>query len=204
MPNVEAYLRNIDLLELLGADIILARFGGVELDSGTVVEFAIAKSLGKPMLILRSDFRRLYSTCLNEPYNLMVKNWPRTVEVRLDSYRVLAGLLAEERQALAGSDTSGAMIKAELGEAQKSVDYIANQVIDGLETVIEMASPYPPEYQETVYQALRFSPGSGFDDMLTTDDLDEIVQRLRENGTLQVHDTTLPYSPQHPAGPVKP
>jgi len=47
MPNVEAYLRNIDLLEVVGADIILARFDGAELDSGTVLEFAIAKSLGR-------------------------------------------------------------------------------------------------------------------------------------------------------------
>jgi len=168
----------------VGADIILARFDGAELDSGTVLEFAVAKSLGKPTLILRSDFRRLYSTGLSEPYNLMVKNWPRTVEVRLDSYRILADLFAEERQALAGSDTSGAVMEAELGTVEKSVDYIAEQVIDGLEAVLEMESPYPPAYQEAVYQAVRFSPGSGFDAMLTTDDLDEIIQRLRENGTL--------------------
>ena len=37
----------------------------------------------------------------------------------------------------------------------------------GLEDVIKMELPYPPEYQEMVYKAMRFSPGSGFDQLLT-------------------------------------
>jgi hypothetical protein len=76
------------------------------------------------------------------------------------------------------------MMKAELGTMQKSIDEVARQVIAGLEAVIEMKSPYPPEYQELVYQASRYSPGSGFDELLTTSELDEIMQRLRKNGTL--------------------
>jgi hypothetical protein len=47
-----------------------------------------------------------------------------------------------------------------------------------------MESPYPPEYQSVVYQAFRHSPGSGFDELLTTSELDEIIERLRKNGTL--------------------
>jgi nucleoside 2-deoxyribosyltransferase len=183
-PDVEAYLRNTDLLEVVKADIILVRFDGLELDSGTVVEFAMAKSLGKPTVILRCDFRRSSCTGLSEPYNLMVKNWPRTVEVQLNSFEIWAGLFAEERQALGGNDTFQAMMRAELGTVQKSVDEIAKQVIAGLEAVIEMKSPYPPEYQEVVYQALRFGPGSGFDELLTASELGEIIQRLRNNGTL--------------------
>ena len=46
-PDVEAHIRNTDLLEVMKANIILARFDGLELDSGTVVEFVMAKSLGK-------------------------------------------------------------------------------------------------------------------------------------------------------------
>jgi len=182
-PDVEAYIRNTDLLEVVKADIILVRFDGLELDSGTVVEFAMAKSLGKPTVILRCDFRRLYGTGLAEPYNLMVKNWPRTVEVKLDSFELWAGIFARESQGLDGSDMFQAIMKAELSTAQKSVEEIAKQVIAGLETVIEMKSPYPPEYQEVVYQASRFSPGCGFDELLTASELGEIMQRLRKNGT---------------------
>jgi nucleoside 2-deoxyribosyltransferase len=183
-PDAEAYIRNTDLLEVVKADMILARFDGLELDSGTVVEFAMAKCLGKPTVILRSDFRRVSFAGLCEPYNLMVKNWPRTVEVQLNSFEIWAALFTEECQGLGDSDTFEAAMKAELGTVQRSVDEIAKQVIAGLEAVIKMKSPYPPEYQEVVYRASRFSPGSGFDQLLTASELGEIIQRLRKNETL--------------------
>jgi nucleoside 2-deoxyribosyltransferase len=183
-PDVEAYIRNGDLLEVVKADIIIARFDGLELDSGTVVEFIAAKSLGKPTVILRCDFRRLSGTGLSEPYNLMVKSWPRTVEIHMDAFVSYAGLFAQEREALGESGTFQATMKAELGTVQKSVDEIAKKLIDGLEAVLKMESPYPPEYQEIVYKAFRYSPGSGFDQLLTENELSEIIQRLGKNRTL--------------------
>jgi len=182
--DVEPYIRNTDLVGVVTADIILARFDGLELDSGTVVEFAVAKFLGKPTVILRSDFRRVAFADLCEPYNLMVKNWPRTIEVQLNSFGIWADIFTKERLEVGDSETLQGMMKAELGTLQKSIDEVAKQVIAGLESVIEMNSPYPPEYQETVYQVFRHSPGSGFDQLLTTNELDELFQRLRKNGTL--------------------
>ncbi len=178
-----AYLRNVNLLDVVKADIIIARFDGPELDAGTVVEFAMAKSLGKPAVILRCDYRRLSGKGIDEPYNLMVRSWPRTVEVHIDSLLNYVGLLAEERKALGDRVTFQATIEAELNTVQKGVDEIAKKIIDGLEAVIKMKSPYPPEYQEIVYKASRYSPGSGFDQLLTEDELGEIIQRLRKNGT---------------------
>lgn len=183
-PDVDAHIKNVDLMEVMKADILLARFDGTDLDSGTVVEFVMAKSLGKPAVILRSDFRGLNGTGRTDPYNLMLKNWPRTVDVHLDSFAIWASLFTEERQTLTNSDPFQAMMKAELNTVQKGVDEIAKQVIAGMEAVLEMESPYPPEYQEEVYQASRFSPGCGFDQLLTMNELSEIMQRLRKNGTL--------------------
>ena len=183
-PNIEAFIRNTDLLEVVKADIILARFDGLQLDSGTVGEYMLAKFLGKPTVILRSDFRSAFSLPECGPYNLMVKNWPRTVDIHLNSYLIWAELFADERQDPDDSEPLQGLMKAELGTLQKSVDEVAKQVIAALEAVIEMKSPYPPEYQEVVYQASRYSPGSGFDELLTTSELDEIMQRLRKNGTL--------------------
>jgi hypothetical protein len=97
---------------------------------------------------------------------------------------VWAGLLTEERKALGDNTPFQTTMKAELGMVQKSVDEIAKQVIAAIEAVLEIESPYPPEYQEIVYQAARFSPGCGFDQMLTTSELDAIIQRLRKNRTL--------------------
>jgi nucleoside 2-deoxyribosyltransferase len=182
--DVEAHSRNADLLEIVKADIILARFDGLELDSGTVLEFAMAKYLGKPVVILRCDFRRVSYAGYCEPFNLMVKNWPRTVEVELNSYEIWADLFTEERQRIEDSNMLQSMMKAELGTVQKSMDEIARRVIAGLEAVLELKSPYPSEYQEVVYQAVRYSPGSGFDKLLTTGELEESIQRLRKNGTL--------------------
>lgn len=182
--DVESYIRNTDLLEVVKADIILARFDGLELDSGTVVEFAVAKFLGKPTVILRSDFRRVSFADFCDPYNLMVKNWPRTVEVQLNSFGIWADIFTKERLEVDDNETLQGMMKAELVTLQKSIDEVAIQVIAGLEAVIEMESPYPPEYQEVVYQVARQSPGSGFDELLTTNEMDKIIQRLKKNGTL--------------------
>lgn len=183
-PDVEAYIRNTDLLEVVKADIILVRFDGLELDSGTVVEFAVAKSLGKPTVVLRSDFRRTSFAGLSEPYNLMVKNWPRNIEVQINCFGLWADLFSKERKVSSDRDKFQAMMRAELGTVKTSVDEIAKQVIAGFEAVLEMESPFPREYQEIVYQASRFSPGSGFSELITEDELNNIVQRLRRHGTL--------------------
>jgi nucleoside 2-deoxyribosyltransferase len=183
-PDVEAYIRNTDLLEVVKADILMARFDGLELDSGTVVEFCLAKSLGKPAVILRSDFRGLSGTEWTDPYNLMVKNWPRTVDVHLHSFMLWADLLTQEHQALGDSDSVETTIQTELGIVQKSLDELAKRIIAGLEAVLEMESPYPPAYQEVLYRALRLSPGSGFDQLLTASELEAMIQRFRAHGTL--------------------
>jgi hypothetical protein len=114
----------------------------------------------------------------------MVKNWPRTVEIQINCFELLADLFAKERQGRDDTDTLQGMMRAELETIPKSVDEIARQVIAGLEAVLEMRSPYPPEYQEVAYQASRFSPGRGFDELLTPGELEDIIQRLRKNGTL--------------------
>jgi nucleoside 2-deoxyribosyltransferase len=183
-PDIAAYIRNVDLLHVAKADMFIARFDGLELDAGTVIEFMIAKNLGKPTVILRCDSRRLSGENLDDPYNLMVRNWPRTVEVHIDSLIMYGGLFAEERKALGDSDTFETTIKAEFNTVHKGIDEIARKITDGLEVVGKMKSPFPPEYQEMVYQALRYSPGSGFDQLLTEKGLGEIIQRLRKNGTL--------------------
>lgn len=183
-PNIEAFIRNDDLLQLITADMLLARFDGLELEAGTVVEYMTAKFLGKPTVILRADFRSVNFIDPCEPYNLMVKNWPRTAQVHLHSYMLWASLMEQQHQEYAEDKSPEAKLKVEMGLIQKSVDEIATQVIDAFEEVLEMPSPYPPEYQETVYKALRFSLGSGFDQMLTESELEQTIQRFRKNGTL--------------------
>ena len=184
MANVEAHVRNTDLLEVIKADLLLARFDGPDPDSGSVLEYSLAKFLGKPTVILRCDFRQLVFVGEPGPYNLMLKNFPRTVEIQLHSFKMWGELLAEARGGLKDSETPQDTMEAELETLQKSVDIIASQVIAGFEKVIAMQSPYPPEYQELVYRAARHSIGSDFDQLLPEGELEEILGRLKETGTL--------------------
>lgn len=62
----------------------LFNFDGAELDSGTVVEFVIAKFADIPAVLLRTDFRR-GGDSHRDPWNLMVSDWPRTEKVIIHS-----------------------------------------------------------------------------------------------------------------------
>ena len=50
-------IRNVDLKAVMSCDFGLFNFDGPDIDSGTVVEFMMAKFLDIPAVILRSDFR---------------------------------------------------------------------------------------------------------------------------------------------------
>jgi len=183
-PDLAAYIRNVDLLQVVKTDIFIARFDGLELDAGTVTEFIMAKFLGKPTVILRCDSRRLGGNNLDEPYNLMVKNWPRTTEVHIDSLMRYVSTFAEEYEEHDEGASFQSTIKAELNAVQKGIDEIAQALVTGLDSVLAIKAPYPLEYREVVYRVTRYTPGGGFEDLLAENELEEIIQRLRNKGTL--------------------
>ena len=181
--DLAAHIRNLDLAQVLGSDAFLARFDGLEPDAGVVVEFMLAKFVAKPTVILRSDSRRSVDG-LDEPYNLMLKNWPRSVEVRFDSIMKYAGWFAEERGNLTIEGTVQAGMEAEFRTVQRGVDEIARGIIQALHAVLELPSPYPPEYREIVYRAARHLPGAGFDQLVSEQELDRLLERLDKAGAL--------------------
>lgn len=75
-----AIIKNADLRHVRDADGGLFNLDGAELDSGSVVEFIQAKSLDKPAVILRSDFRAGGDAYKygGDPWNIMISNYPRT------------------------------------------------------------------------------------------------------------------------------
>ena len=70
-------IRNADLTELVQCDALVANFDGADLDSGTVVEFCVAKALDMPTVLLRTDFRNC-GDADGIPWNLMCAGWSRT------------------------------------------------------------------------------------------------------------------------------
>jgi len=179
-PDLAAYLRNVDLHQLVQADILIARFDGAELDTGTVVEFLVAKMLGKPSVIIRTDSRHLISDGIDDPYNLMVKNWPRTIEVYIDSLIDYVRMIADARD----TESERPILEAEIATIRRGIDAMAVRVIEALNSVVEMESPYPPELREAVYKAIRYAPGGGFDQLLTDHHLKATLQKLTKNNTL--------------------
>ena len=72
-------IRNQDLFLLMNCDLGLFNFDGTDLDSGTVVEYVIAKILDIPSVILRSDFRNSGDQKQGgDNWNLMCSNYPRS------------------------------------------------------------------------------------------------------------------------------
>lgn len=184
LPDIAAHIRNLDLRNVMRADLVLARFDGLELDSGTVVEYMLAKQLGKPCVILRSDTRRSAADSFDEPYNLMAKNWPRTVEVRSPALPEYMRLLAAERRAAGDFSAFAVELHAELEASGAGIDAVAKAVVAGLDAARAMPSPYPEEYRELVYRLARFSAGSGFGELVSEEEIAGIVKGLGERGVL--------------------
>lgn len=73
--NFRIDTRNRDIRAVAQADLVLFNFDGPDLDSGTVVEFIIAKMLDIPAVLLRTDCRN--GAHFGYDWNLMVDNYPR-------------------------------------------------------------------------------------------------------------------------------
>lgn len=83
----ERAIRDEDLHKVLSAEAALFNFNGTELDSGTVVEYMLAKFADIPSVIIRTDFRALApKACHLWAYNPMAKFFPRTETLLIDAF----------------------------------------------------------------------------------------------------------------------
>lgn len=81
-----ADIRNQDLMQVMACDLGLFNFDGTDLDSGTVVEFMMAKMLDIPSVLLRSDFRASGDQEREgDDWNLMCSFYPRTKKVQFNA-----------------------------------------------------------------------------------------------------------------------
>lgn len=84
--NRRVSIRNQDIKAIMESDVGLFNFDGADLDSGTVVEFMIAKQLDIPVVILRTDIRHAGDQDGGgDNWNLMCSNYPRTVTVSVNA-----------------------------------------------------------------------------------------------------------------------
>ena len=170
-PSAKAVdIRNADLAELTHCDMVVANFDGAELDSGTVVEFCIAKALDMPTVLLRTDFRNV-GDADGIPWNLMCAGWPRTEILWINSladYQRHAVTTANDLQSAMGNwynDLARRIIQS-LDKARATTPWLSADI--ALE-----------HFHRTIQ-----SVGGGLDAILTDETLAAIVERKRQKGLL--------------------
>lgn len=162
-------IRNGDLLALLKCDLALFNFDGAELDSGTVVEFIIAKMLDMPAVILRSDFRS-GGDQQQDNWNLMCSGYPRTKVVNLNAMDWYQQQLDIHST---GTD-----------KLDQAYNELARPVIDALDAVLKepaLVSAVGPSLDDIYAWALRF-PGGGFADAMPAEELKQLLARKIAKG----------------------
>jgi hypothetical protein len=101
-------VRNNDILTLLLSDLAIFHFDGTDLDSGTVVEFILAKMLDIPSVIVRTDIRIAGDQAEGDPWNLMVSGFPRAEVVLGNALQLYkAAGITGMHSAMAADITSG-------------------------------------------------------------------------------------------------
>jgi nucleoside 2-deoxyribosyltransferase len=157
--NSSIEIRNRDIQAIVRADVILFNFDGVDIDSGTIVEFIIAKMLDIPAVLLRTDCRN-NGYFFGDDWNVMLYGFPRSVIIK--------------HNALMLNNTLG------LEETHRT---IAQSVIETFDKVIQ--EPVLLKTQEEIFSAYQHvikMCGLQLDQLITPENLQEIIREKKKRG----------------------
>lgn len=155
-------IRDQDIKAVLESDLILANYDGTELDSGTVVEYMIAKFADIPSVIGRSDFRNGGDQANGDPWNLMTSFFPNSRTVVFDGMGVYKKLGAEE-----------------------SINFCADEIICAFDWLRDESPPQIKgdyDYQYSIYNWINTMVG--FEEPYTPREITNILERKRKKGLL--------------------
>jgi len=138
-------IRDQDLWALLGCDGAVFNYDGLELDSGTVVEYLFAKFADIPAVLVRTDFRQGGDQKGGDPWNLMNSFYPRTATVLLNSMQIY------QEQLGGGLGPSGA--------ADAVIRRVAGEICAALEKVLAIPPVLARGLGPGVYDWLALMPG---------------------------------------------
>ncbi|MFK8015731.1 MAG: nucleoside 2-deoxyribosyltransferase [Gammaproteobacteria bacterium] len=171
--NRAVNIRNQDLYQVMRCDLALFNFDGDDLDSGTVVEFMLAKMLDIPALILRSDFRSAGDQNKDgDDWNLMCSFYPRSRKIQ---FNAMAWFQAGHRP--------GANIMDSLAGLYQGV---STDIVAALDAVCREPSLIQGDLTkaQTLYRWAREFPGHNLASLLDDAALDDLVQRKHRLGLL--------------------
>ena len=161
-------IRDEDLRALMRCDAAVFHYDGLELDSGTVVEYLFAKFADMPAVLLRTDFRNAGDQAGGDPWNLMTSFYPRTETVRLNSMEIYQ----EALRTGAGSTAA----------ASEMMRRVAGEVCAALEKVMGQPAVLPRAIGAAVYEWLGKMPG--FEEAGVAEEIREIYAEKVERGML--------------------
>lgn len=166
-------IRDNDIRCLAEADGAVFNFDGTDLDSGTVVEFMVAKFLDIPSVIIRTDFR-VAGDQEEFPWNLMAAFYPRTVALVSHSMaEYQAHLKRPEFQSVPEMVKSGRSREA----IEAYVDKKAGDIVAALDQLMDLPSNFPST--ENATEVFRwFAKMCGFKEGL--DSASEWVEKALE------------------------
>lgn len=129
-------IRDQDLRALLACDAAIFQYDGLELDSGTVVEYIFAKFADLPAVLLRTDFRHGGDQKGGDPWNLMTSFYPRTETLWLNGMELYQS-----------------------AAAASLIERVARGVCAALDRVLALSPLLPRETGGAVYDWLALMPG---------------------------------------------
>jgi nucleoside 2-deoxyribosyltransferase len=148
-------VRDQDIKTLLKCDLGLFNYDGSELDSGTVIEYMIAKFADIPSVILRSDIRQAGDG--NDPWNLMSSFFPRTINVVANSLGDYKVITKQRRRKL--DDTIRLAGQQSSADAQLMCEHVAAQCVRALDRALQLKPALPKRLRSDVYKWIALMPG---------------------------------------------
>ncbi len=160
-------IRNNDIRLLVECDLALFNFDGVDLDSGTVVEFMIAKMLNIPCVILRTDFRAAGDQIEGgDPWNLMASGYPSTEKLILNAMEIY-----KRFQHLPNP-------------LENIYEEYSAELIESFDSVLDSDLSLSVAKSKDLYQHLNIMLGAGFD--LTDEEIEEILNSKLEKNLVSI------------------
>jgi nucleoside 2-deoxyribosyltransferase len=134
-------IRDQDIRTLWTCDVAVFNYDGPELDSGTVVEFILAKAADLPCVLVRTDFRSAGDQGSGQDaWNLMSSFYPRTESVLVNG-------MALYQEARAAGDAFAMLLP------------VAGSIVAALDRMVATPPVLPPDLAGPVYQWLARLPG---------------------------------------------
>ena len=173
-------IRDQDILGLLRCDLGLFNYDGPELDSGTVVEFMMAKFADIPAVLLRTDFRHGGDQA-GDPWNLMSSFYPRTEVVVTPSMPLSKdGSFRNLRHDQSNVMDTGFNVTAQKAALRK----IARKTIEGMEKVLRQAPVLEGADVDAIYRYLAKMPGFRRNPEEITPIIESALRRKKAKGLL--------------------